>query len=92
MERPIFQPVGTPVKELDTPALLLDLDVATSNIQTLHQFFRDTSAKVRPHVGCHQCPRLAHLQMAAGGTVGESQSQPLERQRFLATPASTTSW
>ncbi len=60
MERPIFQPAGTPVKELDTPALLLDLDVASSNIQRLHQFFEDTSAKVRPHVGCHQCPRLAH--------------------------------
>ena len=70
MERPIFQPVGTPVKELDTPALLLDLDIATSNIQRLHHFFEGTSAKVRPHVGCHQCPRLAHLQMAAGGTVG----------------------
>ena len=70
MERPIFQPAGTPVKELDTPALLLDLDVATSNIQRLHQFFGDTSAKVRPHVGCHQCPRLADLQMAAGSTIG----------------------
>ncbi len=70
MERPVFQPVGTPENELDTPALLLDLDVATSNIQILHQFFVDTNAKVRPHVGCHQCPRLAHLQMAAGGTVG----------------------
>ena len=70
MERPVFQTVGTPVKELDTPALLLDLDVATSNIQRLHQFFGDTTAKVRPHVGCHQCPRLAHLQMAAGSTVG----------------------
>ena len=70
MERPVLQPVGTPENELDTPALLLDLDVATSNIQRLHQFFGDTSAKVRPHVGCHECPRLAHLQMAAGGTVG----------------------
>lgn len=70
MERPVFQPVGTPEKELDTPALLLDLDVANANIQRLHQFFEDTNAKVRPHVGCHQCPRLAHLQLAAGGTVG----------------------
>ena len=69
MERPVFQPIGTPVEELDTPALVLDLDVATSNIQRLHHFFEDTSAKVRPHVGCHQCPRLAHLQMAAGGTI-----------------------
>ncbi len=70
MERPVFQPVGTPVEELDTPALLLDLDLAAGNIQKLHQFFGDTRAKVRPHLGCHQCPRLAHLQMAAGGTVG----------------------
>ena len=70
MERPIFQPAGTAVEELDPPGLLLDLDVATSNIQRLHQFFGGTSAKVRPHVGCHQGPRLAHLQMAAGGTAG----------------------
>ena len=27
MERPIFQPVGTPVEELDTPALVIALDV-----------------------------------------------------------------
>ena len=70
MERPVFQPVGTPAEELDTPALVLDLDAANANIRKLHRFFGDTSSKLRPHVGCHQCPRLAHLQMTAGATVG----------------------
>ena len=32
MERPIFQPVGTPVEQLDTPALVLDLDVMVNRI------------------------------------------------------------
>jgi D-serine deaminase-like pyridoxal phosphate-dependent protein len=70
MERPTFQPVGTPVEDLDTPALVLDLEVMGQNIVTLHSFFRYSEAKVRPHVSCHQCPNIARLQLAAGGTSG----------------------
>jgi D-serine deaminase-like pyridoxal phosphate-dependent protein len=70
MERPVFKPVGTSVEELDTPALVVDLDVLQSNIETLHSFFRDRDAKVRPHVESHRCPAIAHKQLAAGGTVG----------------------
>lgn len=70
MERPVFQPIGTPVEELDTPALIVDLDVMGRNIETLHSFFHQAEAKVRPHVSCHQCPNIARLQLAAGGTVG----------------------
>jgi len=70
MERPVFKPVGTPVKELDTPALVVDLDVLQSNIETLHSFFRYRDAKLRPHVESHRCPAIAHKQLAAGGTIG----------------------
>ena len=70
MERPVFQPIGTPAEELDTPALVVDLDVMERNIETLHSFFRESKVKVRPHVSCHQCPNIARLQLAAGGTVG----------------------
>ncbi|MDP6550074.1 MAG: alanine racemase [Dehalococcoidia bacterium] len=69
MERPIFQPVGTPMEELDTPALVVDLEVMERNIETLHSYFRQADAKVRPHVASHQCPQIAHRQLAAGGTV-----------------------
>lgn len=70
MERPIYKPIGTPVEELDTPALVVDLDALEQNIEVLHSFFRQHEAKVRPHVGVHRCPAIAHKQLAAGGTVG----------------------
>jgi len=70
MERPIFKPVGTPVDQLDTPALVVDLASLERNIDTLHSFFRQHEAKVRPHVESHRCPAIAHKQLAAGGTVG----------------------
>ena len=47
MERPIFQPVGTPVEQLDTPALVLDLDVMDRNIKTFQGYFADALAKQR---------------------------------------------
>ncbi|MDE2842546.1 MAG: alanine racemase [Chloroflexota bacterium] len=74
MERPIFQPVGTPVESLDTPALVVDLDIMESNIDTLHDSFRQllpdgetpqTDACVRPHVSCHGCPEIALRQVSA---------------------------
>ena len=74
MERPIFQPVGTREEELDTPALVVDLDVMEQNIDTVHGFFRrvgpdgatlETEALVRPHVSCHGCPEVAQRQVSA---------------------------
>src|SRR5919108_5910821 len=70
MERPLFKPVGTAVMRLDTPALVVDLTVLEQNINTVHALFRQQQAKLRPHVSAHRCPHIAHLQTAAGGTVG----------------------
>jgi len=70
MERPVFQPTGTPVMDLDTPALVVDLDVMDRNIDTLHGRFDQSSAKVRPHVTGHQTPKIAHRQLQAANTVG----------------------
>lgn len=70
MERPTFKPVGTPVQELDTPALLIDLDSLEHNLNTVHSFFNNTDAKLRPHIESHRCPTIAHRQLAAGSTVG----------------------
>ncbi len=70
MERPVFKPVGTPVDQLDTPALVVDLDALEHNIETLHSFFSNRDVKVRPHVTSHLCPVLAHKQLASDGTVG----------------------
>lgn len=80
MERPIFQPVGTPVAELDTPALVVDLDLMESNIQTYQGYFAGTGVTVRPVVTSHLCPQVARRQLAtpnsrglAAATVGEAE-------------------
>jgi D-serine deaminase-like pyridoxal phosphate-dependent protein len=70
MERPIFKPLGTPVEELDTPALVVDSDLLAQNLNTVHAFFQRSDVKLRPLVSAHCCPALAHQQLAAGGTVG----------------------
>ena len=70
MERPVWKPIGTPARELDTPALVIDVAALEHNIETLHSFFRKAPAKVRPYVPAHRCPAIAHKQLAAGGTVG----------------------
>ena len=81
MERPIFQPAGTPVEDLDTPALVVDLDVMERNIRAYQGYFLGTNATVRPVVTSHLCPQVARRQLAAPGagggvavtTVGEAQ-------------------
>ncbi len=70
MERPISKPIGTPVEDLDTPALVVDLTRLGRNIETMHSFFRDGSPRLRPHVAAHGSPAIAHQQLVAGGTVG----------------------
>ena len=48
MERPVFQAPGTPMEELDTPALVVDLEVMDRNIDKVHACFSDSSAKSAP--------------------------------------------
>ena len=77
MERPIFQPIGTPAEELDTPALVVDLGVMEQNIALLHNAMSRSGegpgggqVRVRPHVSCHGCPEIAQIQLAAGNDSG----------------------
>jgi D-serine deaminase-like pyridoxal phosphate-dependent protein len=61
--------IGTPVEEVATPSLLLDLNVLERNIATMHDFFRDRSVRVRNVTKGHKCPEIAKLQMTANGAV-----------------------
>ena len=70
MERPIIKPIGTPVEELDTPALVVDMDALEENIRRVHSLFETTEAKIRPYVETHRCPAIAHKQLAVAGTNG----------------------
>ncbi|HTV55325.1 MAG TPA: alanine racemase [Terriglobia bacterium] len=57
---------GIKVKDLRTPALLMDLDGMENNLSRMAAFFRDKEAKLRPHFKAHQVHSLALKQMRAG--------------------------
>jgi D-serine deaminase-like pyridoxal phosphate-dependent protein len=57
---------GTPVEELDTPALVIDMDIAEANIKTLQANANRIGATVRPHVKTHKSPYWALKQIEAG--------------------------
>ncbi len=44
-----LSPIGLPVDELDTPALLLDLDRLQHNIDRMSGHFRERGVAWRPH-------------------------------------------
>lgn len=52
--------------ELDTPALLVDLDRLDRNIERMAVFARDRGIGLRPHTKTHKCPEIAKMQLAAG--------------------------
>jgi D-serine deaminase-like pyridoxal phosphate-dependent protein len=58
--------IGTPVEELDTPALLLDLAAFEGNVARMAAFFADKPASIRPHSKTHKCPQIAWRQLEAG--------------------------
>jgi D-serine deaminase-like pyridoxal phosphate-dependent protein len=62
--------IGSPIAELDTPALLLDRRASEGNIRRMADFFQGKKAKLRPHFKNHKCPELARRQMEGGSVVG----------------------
>jgi D-serine deaminase-like pyridoxal phosphate-dependent protein len=58
--------IGRSRRELITPALIMDLDVARRNIEFMTQRLATLKAKLRPHVKCQKSPELARLQIEAG--------------------------
>jgi D-serine deaminase-like pyridoxal phosphate-dependent protein len=54
------------LREIDTPALLLDLDAMERNLAKMALFFGSGPTRLRPHYKNHKCPALAHRQIEAG--------------------------
>jgi len=52
--------------DLDTPALLIDLDAMEHNIRTMADYYRPLRTRLRPHMKTHKTPIIAHRQLAAG--------------------------
>jgi D-serine deaminase-like pyridoxal phosphate-dependent protein len=57
---------GTAIPDLDTPALIVDLDLFERNLETMAAFFRDRPCGLRPHFKAHRTPEISRRQLQAG--------------------------
>ncbi|MFI5292015.1 MAG: alanine racemase, partial [Candidatus Limnocylindrales bacterium] len=64
---------------LETPAVVIDLDIVERNIATMATAMRDRGVALRPHAKTHKSVRMARLQLDTGasgitvGTLGEGE-------------------
>jgi 3-hydroxy-D-aspartate aldolase len=72
--------VGAPLDEVDTPALIVDLDAFEHNVRTMAAFAQSAGVRLRPHAKTHKCPTIALRQIGAGAVgqccqkVGEAEA------------------
>ena len=63
---PPTQSIGTPVREIETPALIVDLDVMEKNLALMAKRLEGTGVRLRAHAKTHKSPWLASKQVALG--------------------------
>ena len=72
--------IGMALEEVDTPALLIDLDAFERNLQHMAGAVAGSSVRLRPHAKTHKCAVIAQRQMALGAVgvccqkVGEAEA------------------
>ncbi len=73
-------PIPSLPADLDTPRVVLDLDVVERNVERLQHALDERGVRLRPHVKTHKIVALARLQLDAGaggvtvGTLGEAET------------------
>lgn len=65
LQAPPAQP-GMREEDIDTPALLIDLDAFEANLDRMAALLAPTGVKLRAHAKTHKSPVIAKLQMARG--------------------------
>ena len=73
----------TSIFDLETPAVLIDLDVVEANIERTQSLFDQLGIGFRPHIKTHKIPFLAELQMKQGA-VGIAAQKISEAEVFAA--------
>ncbi|MEX0693273.1 MAG: DSD1 family PLP-dependent enzyme [Rhodospirillales bacterium] len=66
MTQPPPARIGDDLQDVDTPALLIDLDAFESNIEAMAKTVRAHGVRLRAHSKTHKCPEIARRQVAAG--------------------------
>ena len=74
---------GMPLAQVDTPALLIDLDAFERNLERMATFVRQAGVRLRPHSKTHKSPIIAGKQIALGA-VGQCCQKVSEAEVMVA--------
>lgn len=58
--------IGDRIDDIDTPALILDLDAFEDNLRSMQALAESHGVALRPHGKAHKCPEIALRQVALG--------------------------
>lgn len=61
---------GMALHEVQTPALLIDLDALERNLERMRRFVEERGVRLRAHAKTHKSADIARLQMERGGACG----------------------
>lgn len=75
--------VGQSFAEIDTPALVLDLDAFERNLATMAAHVQEYGVRLRPHAKTHKSPDIARQQIAHGA-VGQCVQKVAEAEILVA--------
>lgn len=74
--------IGASLDDIETPALIVDLDALDDNIARMAAFAAAAGVRLRPHAKTHKCPAIAHRQIAAGA-VGQCCQKVAEAEALV---------
>ncbi len=75
---------GTPITELDTPALIVDLDAFEANLDHMRAYVEQAGVRLRAHAKTHKSVDVAKLQMTRGGACGVCVQKTAEAEALVA--------
>lgn len=76
--------IGTPIEEIHTPALIVDLDAFERNVVRMREFARNMGVRHRAHAKTHKSADIARIQMKLGGAVGVCCQKVSEAEAIVA--------
>ncbi len=71
------------IEDLDTPAVVIDLDIMERNLRRLADYAREKQIALRPHTKTHKIPEIAQAQIS-GGACGVTVAKPGEARVMAA--------
>jgi D-serine deaminase-like pyridoxal phosphate-dependent protein len=74
--------IGRKKWELDTPCLVIELDLLDENLQKMQSWVKAAGKALRPHAKTHKCSTLAKMQIA-NGAIGVSAAKISEAEALV---------